>query len=92
MRPALKEALTDPHEAWLVVPTEGPYTTVELAEDARVLLSVPLGDESAAAAYSPAEFVSRLTDQPFSDRSRLGYDLSFDGEGRVTKVESLYTS
>ncbi|MDT0442546.1 hypothetical protein [Streptomyces johnsoniae] len=93
VRPAQKEAhVTDHSEAWVVVPGEGPYTEVPVAEDAQMLLAVPLGDESRASSYSQAEFVSRLTAQPSSARSRVGYDLSFDGEGRVTRLESLYTS
>jgi hypothetical protein len=92
VRPAQKEAVTQPYEAWVVVPGEGPYTTVPMAEDARVLLSVPLGDAKHAASYSQAELVSRLTAQPSSARSGLGYDLSFDGEGQVTRLQSLYTS
>ncbi|RBM23323.1 hypothetical protein [Streptomyces sp. PT12] len=93
VRPAEKEAhVTDHSEAWVVVPSEGPFTEVPLAEDAQVLLAVPLGDESAASSYSQAEFVSRLAAQSPSVRPRFGYDLSFDGEGRVTRLESLYTS
>ncbi|SFL16450.1 hypothetical protein [Streptomyces pini] len=92
VRPARKEAMTQPHEAWVVVPGEGPYTTVPMAEDARVLLSVPLGDDSKASSYSQAEFVSRLKAQSSEVLPLVGYDLSFDGEGRVTRVRSLYTS
>ncbi|WP_101253886.1 hypothetical protein [Streptomyces barkulensis] len=91
VRPARKKAMTQPHEAWVVVPGEGPYTTVPMAEDARVLLSAPLGDGKKASSYSQAEFVSRLKAQPSRTRP-LGYDLSFDGEGRVTRVQSLYNS
>ncbi|KAB8167116.1 hypothetical protein FH609_012015 [Streptomyces sp. 3MP-14] len=92
MRPARKEAVTEPHEAWLVVPNEGPFTTVPLAEDALVLLSAPLGDEARASSHSPEEFVDRLAALPSSNRPGVGYDLSFDGDGRVAKVQSLYTS
>jgi hypothetical protein len=91
VRPAQKKAHTQ-FEAWVIVPGEGPYTEVRMAEDAKVLLSVPLGDEKHASSYSQAEFVSRLTAQSSSARSLLGYDLSFDGEGRVTRLQSLYTS
>ncbi|ARQ71504.1 hypothetical protein [Streptomyces marincola] len=90
VRPAQKEARTQPHEAWVVVPSEGPYTTVAVADDARMMLSVPLGDDSRASAYSQAEFVSRLTDHSPAARSGFGYDLSFDGEGRVVRLETLY--
>ncbi|WP_049577479.1 hypothetical protein [Streptomyces sp. SBT349] len=93
VRPAEKEAhVTDFSEAWVVVPGEGPYTEVPLAEDAQVLLSAPIGDESQPSSYSPAELVSRLTAQSSSVRPLVGYDLSFDGEGRVTRLESLYTA
>ncbi|MFG2314947.1 hypothetical protein [Streptomyces tendae] len=90
VRPAQKK----PHpqfEAWVIVPGEGPYTEVSMAEDAQVLLSVPLGDAKHPASYAQADFVGRLTARPSSDRALLGYDLSFDGEGRVTRVQSLYT-
>ncbi|WP_121717189.1 hypothetical protein [Streptomyces sp. E5N91] len=90
VRPAEKK----PHpqfEAWVIVPGEGPYTEVSMTEDAQVLLSVPLGDAKHPAAYAQDEFVSRLTARPSSDRAVLGYDLSFDGQGRVTRVQSLYT-
>lgn len=92
VRPARKEAMTQPHEAWVIVPGQGAYTAVPLADDAQVLLAVPLGDNPQSASYSHAEFVSRLAAQPSSIRPMVGYDLSFDGEGRVTRVESLYTS
>ncbi|MEU9634749.1 hypothetical protein ACGFZZ_16285 [Streptomyces tendae] len=90
VRPAQKK----PHpqfEAWVIVPGEGPYTEVSMTEDAQVLLSVPLGDAKHPASYAQADFVGRLTARPSSDRALLGYDLSFDGEGRVTRVQSLYT-
>ncbi|WP_165984180.1 hypothetical protein [Streptomyces sp. YIM 98790] len=92
VRPARKEAITEPYEAWVIVPGEGPYSTVPMAEDAQVLLSVPLGDDAHPASYSRAEFVSRLTAQSSSARPGLGYDLSFDGEGQVTRLQSLYMS
>ncbi|MFD4344904.1 hypothetical protein ACFWQ6_08490 [Streptomyces coelicoflavus] len=90
VRPAEKK----PHpqfEAWVIVPGEGPYTEVSMTEDAQVLLSVPLGDAKHPAAYTQDEFVGRLTARPSSDRALLGFDLSFDGQGRVTRVQSLYT-
>ncbi|MFH8703648.1 hypothetical protein [Streptomyces rubrogriseus] len=90
VRPAEKK----PHprfEAWVIVPGEGPYTEVSMTEEAQVLLSVPLGDAKHPAAYAQDEFVGRLTARPSSDRALLGFDLSFDGQGRVTRVQSLYT-
>ncbi|MEO3750514.1 hypothetical protein [Streptomyces sp. B6B3] len=93
VRPAQKEAEVNEHfEAWVIIPGEGPYTEVPMAEDAQVLLAVPLGDEEQAASYSQAEFVGRLTAQSSADRSLVGYDLSFDGDGRVTRLQSLYRS
>ncbi|WP_158621573.1 hypothetical protein [Streptomyces triticirhizae] len=91
VRPARKEAVTESYEAWLVIPSEGPFTTVPLAEDATVLLSAPLTDEAHPSSHSPTEFVSLLATLPSSTRTHVGYDLSFDGAGRVTTVESLYT-
>ncbi|MFF3288773.1 hypothetical protein [Streptomyces sp. NPDC003023] len=91
VRPAQKESHPQ-FEAWVIVPGEGPYTEVPMAEDAQLLLSVPIGDEKHAAPFSQAEFVKRLTAQSSSARTLVGYDLSFDGEGRVTRLQSLYTS
>lgn len=91
---SVRTAEKKPHtrfEAWVIIPGEGPYTEVRMAEDAKVLLSVPLGDGKHAASYSQAEFVSRLTARSASPRPLLGFDLSFDGEGRVTRLKSLYT-
>ncbi|MGW4105842.1 hypothetical protein [Streptomyces sp. NPDC004976] len=88
VRPAQKK-LHPKFEAWVITPGEGPYTEVPVAEDAQVLLSVPIGDETRAASYSQAEFVSRLTAQSSPARSAVGYDLSFDGQGRVTRLQSL---
>jgi hypothetical protein len=73
VRPAQKKAHTQ-FEAWVIVPGKGPYTEVRMAEGAKVLLSVPIGDEKHASSYSQAEFVSRLTAQSSSARSLLGYD------------------
>ncbi|MER7050914.1 MULTISPECIES: hypothetical protein [unclassified Streptomyces] len=90
VRPAQKKAHPQ-FEAWVIVPGEGPYTEVRMAEDAQVLLSVPLGDAKHAASYSQADFVSRLTAHASSSPALVGYDLSFDGEGQVTRLQSLYT-
>ncbi|MGW5641128.1 hypothetical protein [Streptomyces sp. NPDC003832] len=91
---SVRTAQKKPHEqfeAWVIVPGEGPYTEVRMADDAQVLLSVPLGDAKHPASYSQTDFVTRLTAQPSSARPNLGYDLSFDAEGRVTRLQSLYT-
>lgn len=78
-------------EALSVAPGQGPYTTVLMAMGARVLLSVPLGDDSRPLPYSQATFVSRLTAKSPRYRAGLGYDLSFDGTGQVTRLQSMYT-
>lgn len=93
VRPAQKEPyITEHFEAWKIIPGEGLYTEVPMAEDAQVLLSVPLGDDSRHGSYSQEEFVSRLTAESPRIRSSIGYDLSFDGEGQVIRVKSLYRS
>ncbi|MEV8123053.1 hypothetical protein AB0P07_02835 [Streptomyces sp. NPDC085944] len=88
VRPAEKE-IHPKFDAWVITPGEGPFTEVPLAEDARVLLSVPLGDETKAAPYSQAEFADRLTAESPSARAAIGYDLSFDGQGQVIRLQSL---
>ncbi|MFF5896927.1 hypothetical protein ACFY8O_13465 [Streptomyces argenteolus] len=90
VRPAQKKAHPQ-FEAWVIVPGEGPYTEVPMAEDATVLLSVPLGDAKHPASYTQAEFVERLETRAPSAPALFGFDLSFDGEGRVTRLQSLYT-
>ncbi|ARP71058.1 hypothetical protein LK07_16180 [Streptomyces pluripotens] len=91
VRTAQKVAVTGPYEAWHIMPGQGPYATVSMAADGRVLLSAPLGDDSQPVSYSQAEFVRRLTAESSLIRPALGYDLSFDGTGRVSRVQSLYT-
>lgn len=91
VRSARKAISTEPTEAMGIIPSRGPYVTVPLAPDGRVLLSVPLGDDSVPASYSAAEFVKRLTARSPSFREGLGYDLSFDAQGRVVRLQSLYT-
>lgn len=68
-----------------------------LAKDARVLLTVPIrGDDTPGTSggeplpASQAEFITLLTQLDPRTREGAGFDLSFDGEGRVTKVQSLY--
>ncbi|MFG2514600.1 hypothetical protein [Streptomyces sp. NPDC048584] len=89
VRPAQKKAHPQ-FEAWVIIPGKGAYTEVPMTEDATILLSVPLGDGKHPASYSQAEFVTRLTAQS-SSPALVGYDLSFDAEGRVTRLQSLYT-
>ncbi|MEU5286439.1 hypothetical protein N7925_19305 [Streptomyces sp. CA-278952] len=84
-------------DTWEIAPGAGKYTTVTLAEDARVLLTVPVrGDDTPGAGggeplpASQAEFITLLTRLDPRTREGAGFDLSFDGEGRATKVQSLY--
>ncbi|MEU2577875.1 hypothetical protein ACIP3B_31340 [Streptomyces anulatus] len=84
-------------DTWEIVPGTGEFVTVTLAKDARVLLTVPIrGDDAPGTSggeplpTSQAEFVTRLTQLDPRTREGAGFDLSFDGEGRVTKVQSLY--
>ncbi|UED86636.1 hypothetical protein [Streptomyces profundus] len=97
VRPAQKEVNTQ-FDTWVVVPGEGPYTTVPMAEDAQVLLTTQLrGDDGSGASrgeplpYSQGEFVDQLTELDAELRSGIGYDLSFDGAAEVTRLQSLYT-
>ena len=89
VRPAQKKAHPQ-FEAWVIIPGKGAYTEVPMTKDATILLSVPLGDGKHPASYSQAELVTRVTAQS-SSPALVGYDLSFDAEGRVTRLQSLYT-
>jgi hypothetical protein len=84
-------------DTWEIVPGAGGFATVSMAKDARVLLTVPVrGDDGSGAgrgepvSTSQAEFVTLLTQLDPRIREGAGFDLSFDGEGQVTKLESLY--
>ncbi|WP_097869694.1 hypothetical protein [Streptomyces sp. rh34] len=84
-------------DTWEIIPGTGEYTTVALAQDARVLLTVPVrGDRTPEVgggepvSTSQAELVSLLTQLEPRIREGTGFDLSFDGEGQVTKLQSLY--
>ncbi|MET8632491.1 hypothetical protein ACWEQ2_03250 [Streptomyces sp. NPDC004096] len=91
VRSARKQPATGDIEAWLIIPGRGPYSTVSMAADSRILLSVPLGDNSVPYPYSQAEFVRRMKRQSPAFLEGLGFDLTFDGNGRVTRLQSLYT-
>ncbi|WP_431950513.1 hypothetical protein [Actinacidiphila sp. bgisy167] len=91
-RSARKEPLTGPYEGWDIIPGKGPYTTVRLAPDCRILLSVPLGDDSIPHTYSQSQFISRWWAQSASVRTWVGFDLSFDADGEVVRIQSLYRS
>ncbi|MFJ9508366.1 hypothetical protein ACIRPZ_31840 [Streptomyces anulatus] len=84
-------------DTWEIVPGTGEFVTVTLAKDARVLLTVPIrGDDAPGTSggeplpTSQTEFISLLTQLDPRTREGAGFDLSFDGKGRVTKVQSLY--
>ncbi len=96
MRPAEKKVNTQ-FDTWKIVPGTGVFTTVPMAKDSRVLLTVPVrGDDASGTgrgepvSTSQAEFVTLLTRLDPRIREGAGFDLSFDGEGQVTKLESLY--
>ncbi|CCK27808.1 hypothetical protein BN159_3429 [Streptomyces davaonensis JCM 4913] len=96
VRPAQKEVNTQ-FDTWEITPGTGPFTTVTMTEDARILLTTPVRDEDAAGAgkaeplpASQAEFVTLLKRLDPTVSAGIGYDLSFDGSGQVTRVQSLY--
>ncbi|MFF7675673.1 hypothetical protein [Actinacidiphila glaucinigra] len=92
VRSARKEPITGPIEGWDIIPGKGPYTTVRMAPEGRVLLSVPLGDDSAPHTYSQAQFVTRWWALAAPERGWQGYDVSFDPNGEVVRLQSLYRS
>jgi hypothetical protein len=96
VRPARKEVNTQ-FDTWEIIPGTGAFTTVTMAEDARVLLTVPVrGDDASGAGRgeplpsSRTELVTLLKQLDSRLSAGIGYDLSFDGEGRVTRLQSLY--
>ncbi|MFF7210712.1 hypothetical protein ACFZAU_09235 [Streptomyces sp. NPDC008238] len=90
VRAARREVLTGPIEGWQLIPGKGPYTTVRMAPAGRVLLSVPLGDVALPHAYSQDQFIRRWWAQPVDERGWLGYDVSFDRDGEVVRLQSIY--
>ncbi|WP_405188187.1 hypothetical protein [Streptomyces anulatus] len=95
VRPARKE-INPRFDTWEITPGTGPFTTVPLADDGRVLLAVPVRDEVAGTsraelvAYSPARLVTLIGRLDPTLSGGIGYDLVFDGTGRVTGLTSLY--
>lgn len=83
-------------DTWEINPGTGPFTTLPLAENSKVLLAVPVRDEVAGTSraellpYSPAELVTLINrlDPRFSDG--IGYDLAVDDAGQVTGLTSLF--
>ncbi|MEU3895295.1 MULTISPECIES: hypothetical protein [unclassified Streptomyces] len=95
VRPAQKEVNTQ-FDTWVITPGTGDFTTVTLTGDARVLLTTPVREEAPGASRaeplpsSHAEFVTLVKRLDPALAKGIGYDLSFDGSGQVTKVQSLY--
>ncbi|MEI7033212.1 hypothetical protein [Streptomyces pratensis] len=95
VRPAQKKINTR-FDTWEITPGTGPFTTVPVADDAQVLLAVPVRDEVAGVSraellpHSPARFVTLLNQLDPALFDGIGYDLVFDGAGRVTSLKSLY--
>ncbi|WP_030542431.1 hypothetical protein [Streptomyces albus] len=96
VRPARKKVNTQ-FDTWEITPGTGAFTTVTMAKDARVLLTAPVRDADAAGVskaeplpFSQAEFVTLLKRLDPGVAAGVGYDLSFDGEGRVAKLQSVY--
>lgn len=91
VRPARKKAVSGPTEGWQVVPGKGPYTEVTMTRKGRVLASAPVTEQPAPKEMDQVDFITRLGELPAKARSGVGYDVTFDGEGHVTRVQSLYT-
>ncbi|MBC7269337.1 MAG: hypothetical protein H5T76_11525 [Streptomyces sp.] len=96
VRPAQKKVNTQ-FDTWEITPGTGAFTTVTMAEDARILLTAPVRDDDASGTSrgeplpsSQAEFVTALTRLDPTAAAGVGYDLSFDGAGQVAKLQSLY--
>ncbi|MEU0340726.1 hypothetical protein ABZ092_17655 [Streptomyces bobili] len=96
VRPAQKKVNTQ-FDTWEITPGTGAFTTVTMAKDARVLLTVPVrGDDASGVSRgeplpsSQAQFVTLLAQLDSGVAAGVGYDLSFDGEGQVAKLQSVY--
>lgn len=95
VRPARKK-VNSRFDTWEITPGTGPFTTVPMADDGRALLAVPVRDEVAGTsraellAYSPAQLVALIGRLDPTLSGGIGYDLVFDGTGRVTGLTSLY--
>ncbi len=95
VRPAQKKVNTQ-FDTWEIIPGTGAFTTVTMTKDARVLLTCPVRDEVAGTSraeplpYSPTRFVTLLNQLDSGLQDGIGYDLVFDGAGKVTSLKSLY--
>ena len=95
VRPAEKKVNAQ-FDTWEIIPGTGAFTTVTMTKDARVLLTCPVRDEVAGTSraeplpYSPTRFVTLLNQLDSGLQDGIGYDLVFDGAGKVTSLKSLY--
>ncbi|GAA3963671.1 lipoprotein [Streptomyces marokkonensis] len=96
VRPAQKKVNTR-FDTWEITPGTGSFTTVTMAEDARVMLTTPVRGEDTSGGgraeplpFSQAEFVTLLKQMDSTLSAGVGYDLSFDGAGQVVKLQSLF--
>ncbi|MFI5655403.1 hypothetical protein ACIA71_29775 [Streptomyces anulatus] len=95
VRPARKE-INSRFDTWEITPGTGPFTTVPMADNGQVRLAVPVREEVAGTsraelvAYSPAQLVTLIGRLDPTLTGGIGYDLVFDGTGRVTGLTSLY--
>jgi hypothetical protein len=95
VRPAQKKVNTQ-FDTWEITPGTGSFTTVPMAEDGQVLLTVPVRGEVAGTSraellpYSPVRLVTLINQLDPTLCSGIGYDLVFDGAGQVTSLTSLY--
>ncbi|QYA95116.1 hypothetical protein KZO11_16245 [Streptomyces anulatus] len=95
VRPARKE-INSRFDTWEITPGTGPFTTVPMADNGQVRLAVPVREEVASTsraelvAYSPAQLVTLIGRLDPTLTGGIGYDLVFDGTGRVTGLTSLY--
>ncbi|MFE0630656.1 hypothetical protein ACFW3D_27300 [Streptomyces sp. NPDC058864] len=95
VRPAQKK-INIQFDTWEILPGTGPFTTVPMAKNARVLLTTQVRGEVAGFSrgellpYSPAQFVTLLNQLDSGLYDGIGYGLVFDGAGQVTSLKSLY--
>ncbi|MEU4029611.1 hypothetical protein [Streptomyces anulatus] len=95
VRPARKE-VNSRFDTWEITPGTGPFTTVPMTDNGQVRLAVPVREEVAGTsraelvAYSPAQLVTLIGRLDPTLSGGIGYNLVFDGTGRVTGLTSLY--
>jgi hypothetical protein len=95
VRPAQKKINTQ-FDTWEITPGTGSFTTVPMAKNGQVLLTVPVRGEVAGTSraellpYSPVQLVTLINQLDPTLFSGIGYDLVFDGAGQMTSLTSLY--